>query len=57
VIGWGSIDEYTFPATWANTQSAKIQAAYKQRVTEDEKTAKQETASDKQEKLTVTTGL
>ena len=38
VIGWGSIDEYTFPATWANTQSAKIQSAYKQRVTEDEKT-------------------
>jgi branched-chain amino acid aminotransferase len=57
VIGWGSIDEYTFPAAWANTQSAKIQAAYKQRVTEDEKTAQEETASAKQEKLTATAGL
>lgn len=57
VIGWGSIDEYTFPSTWANTQSAKIQSAYKQRVTEDEKIAQQETSSDKQEKLTAKAGL
>ena len=57
VIGWGSIDDYTFPATWAKTQSAKIQAAYKQRVTEAEITAQQETVSDKQEKLTATAGL
>jgi branched-chain amino acid aminotransferase len=57
VIGWGSIDDYTFPATWANTLSAKIQAAYKQRVTEDEKTVQKETTSDKQEKLTATAGL
>ena len=37
VIGWSSIDEYTFPSNWSDTLSAKIQLAYKQRVTENEK--------------------
>jgi len=37
VIGWSSIDEYSFPSTWSDTLSAKIQLAYKQRVTENEK--------------------
>lgn len=43
VIGWSSIDEYTFPSNWSDTLSAKIQLAYKQRVTENEKIV--ETAS------------
>jgi len=39
VIGWSSIDEYNFPAAWGDTLSAKIQSAYKQRITEDENNA------------------
>lgn len=34
VIGWQSLDETVFPAKWNNTNSAKIQAAYKQKVTQ-----------------------
>jgi branched-chain amino acid aminotransferase len=34
VIGWASIDDYTFPMPWKETQSRKIQLAYKDRVTE-----------------------
>src|SRR5262249_2008989 len=34
VIGWTSIDGYTFPLPWKETQSRKIQLAYKDRVTE-----------------------
>ena len=37
VIGWSSIDDYTFPSNWSETLSAQIQLAYKQRVTEDVK--------------------
>ncbi|MGL6267850.1 MAG: branched-chain-amino-acid transaminase [Chitinophagaceae bacterium] len=37
VIGWSSIDDYIFPSSWNDTLSAKIQLAYKQRITEDEK--------------------
>jgi branched-chain amino acid aminotransferase len=36
VIGWQSIDDYTFPKTWSETLSARIQKAYKERVVEDE---------------------
>ncbi len=36
VIGWKSIDDYTFPKAWSETLSARIQKAYKQRVVEDE---------------------
>lgn len=39
VIGWSSIDEYNFPKAWGDTLSAKIQSAYKQRITEDENNA------------------
>jgi branched-chain amino acid aminotransferase len=38
VIGWSSIDEYIFSTNWSDTLSAKIQLAYKQRITEDENT-------------------
>jgi branched-chain amino acid aminotransferase len=34
VIGWASIDDYTFPMPWKGTQSRKIQLAYKDKVTE-----------------------
>jgi branched-chain amino acid aminotransferase len=37
VIGWSSIDDYTFPSNWGETLSAQIQLAYKHRVTEDVK--------------------
>ena len=56
VIGWSSVDEYVFPSTWANTISAKIQSAYKQRVTEDEKTGKTIPASQNVEKMTEPAG-
>lgn len=36
VIGWESLDETVFPATWENTISKKIQEAYKYKVTEKE---------------------
>jgi branched-chain amino acid aminotransferase len=36
VIGWQSIDDYTFPKAWSETLSARIQKAYKQLVLEDE---------------------
>ena len=51
VIGWSSIDDYTFPATWADTLSAKIQSAYKQRVTEDETAADIQPVIAKEERL------
>lgn len=54
VIGWSSIDDYTFPSTWADTLSAKIQTAYKQRVTEEEQTTRLKLRSNKEEKLTET---
>jgi branched-chain amino acid aminotransferase len=34
VIGWTSIDEYTFPMPWKETQSRRLQIAYKDKVTE-----------------------
>jgi branched-chain amino acid aminotransferase len=34
VIGWASIDDYTFPMPWKESQSRKIQLAYKDKVTE-----------------------
>ena len=34
VIGWASIDDYTFPIPWKETQSRKIQLAYKDKVIE-----------------------
>jgi len=34
VIGWTSIDEYTFPLPWKESQSRRIQLAYKAKVTE-----------------------
>ncbi|GGB15116.1 branched-chain-amino-acid transaminase [Puia dinghuensis] len=34
VIGWHSIDDYTFPISWKDTQSRKIQQAYKDLVIE-----------------------
>ena len=34
VIGWESIDNYTFPKPWKDTLGRKIQLAYKDRVTE-----------------------
>ena len=34
VIGWESIDNYTFPKPWKDTLGRKIQLAYKNRVTE-----------------------
>jgi branched-chain amino acid aminotransferase len=34
VIGWNSIDDYSFPQPWKTTQSRKIQQAYKDKVTE-----------------------
>lgn len=34
VIGWASIDDYSFPKAWKETQSRKIQLAYKDLVTE-----------------------
>jgi branched-chain amino acid aminotransferase len=34
VIGWQSIDDYSFPMPWKATQSKKIQQAYKDRVIE-----------------------
>jgi branched-chain amino acid aminotransferase len=34
VIGWTSIDDYTFPQPWKTTQGRKIQQAYKDKVTE-----------------------
>ena len=34
VIGWLSIDNYTFPMPWKETHGRKIQLAYKDRVTE-----------------------
>ena len=34
VIGWASIDDTTFPKTWTNTLSRKVQQAYKDRVIE-----------------------
>jgi branched-chain amino acid aminotransferase len=34
VIGWASIDDYTFPMPWKDSQSRKIQLAYKDKVTE-----------------------
>jgi branched-chain amino acid aminotransferase len=36
VIGWQSIDDYTFPKAWSETLSARIQKAYKQLVLKDE---------------------
>lgn len=52
VIGWSSIDEYEFPANWSETLSAKIQSAYKQRVTEEEAFVGINPASARAEKLT-----
>ena len=34
VIGWTSIDDYSFPFPWKETQGRKIQTAYKDLVTE-----------------------
>jgi branched-chain amino acid aminotransferase len=34
VIGWSSIDNYTFPLPWKESQSRRIQLAYKDKVTE-----------------------
>jgi branched-chain amino acid aminotransferase len=34
VIGWNSIDDYTFPAAWKDTLSRKVQVAYKDKVIE-----------------------
>jgi branched-chain amino acid aminotransferase len=34
VIGWASIDDYSFPKPWKETQGRKIQLAYKDLVTE-----------------------
>jgi branched-chain amino acid aminotransferase len=34
VIGWSSIDNYAFPLPWKESQSRRIQLAYKDRVTE-----------------------
>ena len=34
VIGWTSIDDYSFPLTWKESQSRRIQLAYKDLVTE-----------------------
>jgi len=34
VIGWSSIDDYTFPKPWSSTLGRKIQSAYKDIVTE-----------------------
>jgi branched-chain amino acid aminotransferase len=36
VIGWTSIDDYVFPLPWKETQSRKIQQAYKDKVIERE---------------------
>jgi len=38
VIGWASIDEYTFPLPWKETKSRTIQLAYKDRVIEKQHT-------------------
>ena len=38
VIGWMSIDDYTFPAPWKSTQGKTIQQAYKDKVTEKKHT-------------------
>ena len=38
VIGWQSIDDYTFPVHWKDTQSRKIQQAYKDLVLEKQPT-------------------
>ncbi|HEY4109391.1 aminotransferase class IV [Puia sp.] len=35
VIGWNSIDDYTFPQPWRETNSRKIQQTYKDKVIED----------------------
>jgi branched-chain amino acid aminotransferase len=32
VIGWQSLDEYVFPKAWNETNSYKVQQAYKQLV-------------------------
>ena len=37
VIGWASIDDYSFPLPWKETQGRKVQLAYKQLVTEFER--------------------
>ncbi len=37
VIGWKSIDDYTFPKPWKDTVGAQVQAAYKERVVRNEK--------------------
>ena len=34
VIGWTSIDDYIFPLPWKDSQSRKVQIAYKDKVTE-----------------------
>jgi len=36
VIGWQSIDDYTFPSPWKDTLGRKVQLAYKDRVTEQQ---------------------
>jgi branched-chain amino acid aminotransferase len=46
VIGWQSIDDYTFPKEWRETVSARIQKAYKQRVVEDENAEEAGTKGD-----------
>jgi branched-chain amino acid aminotransferase len=56
VIGWSSIDEYTFPANWSDTLSAKIQLAYKQRITEDENTFSEKNGESLSIKIAETAG-
>jgi branched-chain amino acid aminotransferase len=51
VIGWSSIDEYSFPSTWGETLSAKIQSAYKERITEDENTVLGKAILSKENKI------
>ncbi len=55
VIGWSSIDEYTFPSIWGDTLSAKIQSAYKKRITEDEITVSLKEAVRQDIKIAETT--
>jgi branched-chain amino acid aminotransferase len=54
VIGWSSIDEYNFPTAWGDTLSAKIQSAYKQRITEDENNALLNKTAEKDIKIAET---
>ncbi|MBC7850311.1 MAG: branched-chain amino acid transaminase [Chitinophagaceae bacterium] len=43
IIGWQSIDDYTFPKEWNNSSSRKIQLAYSDRIVEKNSNEKKRT--------------